>query len=48
MGDVLGRWFGSESSWIKSLFVTLIILLGIYYLQSVYFIRLLSFVLHDV
>ena len=22
MGNVLGKWFGSESSWLKSLFVT--------------------------
>ena len=29
MGDVLGRWFGSETSWLKSLFVTLITLLAV-------------------
>ena len=29
MGDVLGRWFGSESPWLKSLFVTLITLLAV-------------------
>ena len=29
MGDVLGRWFGSENSWLKSLFVTLITLLAV-------------------
>ena len=27
LGDLLERWFGSESSWLKSLFVTLIMLL---------------------
>ena len=29
MGDVLGRWFASETSWLKSLFVTLITLLAV-------------------
>ena len=29
MGNVLGTWFGSESSWLKSLFVTLIMLLAV-------------------
>ena len=29
MGVVLGRWFGSETSWLKSLFVTLITLLAV-------------------
>ena len=29
MGYVLGRWFGSESSWLKSLFVILIMLLAV-------------------
>ena len=28
-GDVLGRWFGFKNSWLKSLFVTLIMLLAI-------------------
>ena len=27
LGNLLERWFGPESSWLKSLFVTLIILL---------------------
>ena len=46
MGNVLGKWFDSESSWLKPLFVTLIMLLAL--LLTIYFIIVLSFVLHNV
>ena len=29
LGELLGRWFGSESSWLKSLLVTLTTLLAV-------------------
>ena len=45
MGAVLGRWFGSESSWLKSLSETLITLLTV--ITCNVFIRLQSSVLYD-